>query len=253
MGLLYAPCYKRMYGRRCGRGASVDTVIYDGYTSTSGDYVFPLSKIHDKDGAAFFVQQVFDVFRSGREVCCEIGFGYGDYLFKLALANPDVIFIGFESYFPGIMSIYKMLNDTPLGNIYIYPGNVWDVLGLFPDRCILNLFMLYPDPWPRLRHHKRRMINSESLSIFSSKLTDNGLILFLSDITSYVNSIHELCMDIEDFILLEHCNRLSSMFFSDTACRFEGFSYPEFYGTKFSLKADLAMRSSMSVVCRKCV
>ncbi len=124
----------------------------------------------------------------------EIGIGMGDHFIARASANEGQFFIGFDPYLNGIANSLKLAKDYGVTNISLWPDDVdliWDKL---PDDFLSELYILFPDPWPKLRHHKRRIINPERVNRFATKIKDGGIICFASDIIDYFNYAREIIL-----------------------------------------------------------
>ena len=89
----------------------------------------------------------------------EIGFGYGENLIHLSKNNPDTLIIGCEVYEPGIASLVEKIEAGNLKNIYIYPKNIFSLFDNLKKNSFEKVFILYPDPWPKKKHFKRRLIS----------------------------------------------------------------------------------------------
>ena len=89
----------------------------------------------------------------------EIGFGYGENLIHLSKNNTEKIIIGCEVYEPGIANLVKNIEVENLENIYIYPKNIFTLFDRLEKDSIEKIFILYPDPWPKKKHFKRRLIS----------------------------------------------------------------------------------------------
>ena len=119
----------------------------------------------------------------------EIGFGYGENLIHLSKNNPDTSIIGCEVYEPGIASLVEKIESENLKNIYIYPNNVFSLFDNLEKNSFEKVFILYPDPWPKKKHFKRRLISDILLEKIRKILKKNGLIFISTDSTSYLNLI----------------------------------------------------------------
>lgn len=116
----------------------------------------------------------------------EIGFGFGDFFFVNAKNNPSKNFYGCEPHINGIISLFQKLQNQPLNNIKITNEDVRLVINKFPDNFFEKIYILFPDPWPKQKHHKRRLINTEFLDeILAKKLKLNHKIIIASDDDSY--------------------------------------------------------------------
>ena len=89
----------------------------------------------------------------------EIGFGGAEHLLWQAERNPDVTVLGVEPFLNGVSKAVKGVHDRGLANIRLHRGDARDVLDLLPDASLDCVFVLFPDPWPKTRHNKRRIIN----------------------------------------------------------------------------------------------
>ena len=93
-----------------------------------------------------------------REVWLEIGFGSGEHLVEQAKANPDVGIVGCEPFLNGVVAALAGLKRERLSNVRLRRGDAQPLIEAVPDAFFSRVFMLYPDPWPKRRHHKRRVI-----------------------------------------------------------------------------------------------
>ncbi len=93
----------------------------------------------------------------------EIGFGGGEHLAHLAGLHPEVQFIGCEPYVNGTAGLLSHINEHGLKNIRIYNDDARDLVAALPDNSLERVYILYPDPWPKARHNKRRIISTEFL------------------------------------------------------------------------------------------
>lgn len=122
----------------------------------------------------------------------EIGIGMGDHFISRASLEPSKVFIGFDPYLNGIANSLKLAKDHDVTNIALWPDDVDLILDKLPDAMLSEVYILFPDPWPKLRHHKRRIINLERLQIIAKKLRPGGFIHFASDIMDYFVSAREI-------------------------------------------------------------
>lgn len=128
-----------------------------------------------------------DLFDPPRDrVWVEIGFGSGEHLIRQATNNPEVGFIGCEPFINGVASLLRQIEDHAASNVLVYDDDARDLLEVLPDACVERLFLLYPDPWPKLRHNKRRFVSPENLDRLARVLVDGGEFRFASDIPDYV-------------------------------------------------------------------
>jgi tRNA (guanine-N7-)-methyltransferase len=120
------------------------------------------------------------------DVWLEIGFGGGEHLVGMAAAHPDVGFLGCEPFVNGVAKALAGVETSALANVRIHAGDAMQLVARLPEASIGRLFVLFPDPWPKRRHNKRRVISDESLAAFARVLRPSGALLFASDIDDYV-------------------------------------------------------------------
>ena len=121
----------------------------------------------------------------------EIGFGGGEHLAGRADLLPDHGFIGAEPFLNGVAQALAHVDGEsgrhpPLGNVRIHHGDALEVLRRVPDGTLSFLYLLHPDPWPKTRHVKRRMMNDGPLALFAAKLKPGGLFRFGTDHPVYL-------------------------------------------------------------------
>jgi tRNA (guanine-N7-)-methyltransferase len=116
----------------------------------------------------------------------EIGFGGGEHLAHQAALHPDIEMIGAEAFINGVAKLLSLIDEKALENIRIHFGDARDLLAALPDACLDRIYLLYPDPWPKARHNKRRFVNQASLAEFHRLLKPGGAFIFASDIEDYV-------------------------------------------------------------------
>jgi tRNA (guanine-N7-)-methyltransferase len=121
-----------------------------------------------------------------RRFVLEIGFGGGEHLVWQAASHPDIGFIGCEAYVNGIAKLLSAVEDQGLDNIRIHDGDARELVASLGEGSIGRIFLLFPDPWPKRRHHKRRLITSDMLAQFHRILRPGGVLRFASDSRDYV-------------------------------------------------------------------
>lgn len=119
------------------------------------------------------------------EVWLEIGFGGGEHLAHQAVLFPEVNFIGAEPFRNGVAKLLALIEENAIGNIYIHDDDVRYLLEKLPPASLSRIYVLYPDPWPKKRHHERRIVNADTLIQYHALLKPDGLFLFASDIDDY--------------------------------------------------------------------
>ena len=114
-------------------------------------------------------------------ISLEIGFGTGDILLHNALNFPNNLFVGIEYYKKGIAQLLLNIEKYNLKNIRIFYGDAFDYLKLVKTNYLDEILIMFPDPWPKRRHWKRRIINKDSVNEISRTLKPNGKVLFFTD------------------------------------------------------------------------
>ncbi|AEQ53541.1 tRNA (guanosine(46)-N7)-methyltransferase TrmB [Pelagibacterium halotolerans] len=127
------------------------------------------------------------LFPKASRIHLEIGYGGGEHLARMARENPRDGFIGCEVFTGGIGKLLETIDAEGIENIALFPDDVIKLLAVLPDASVDCLYVLYPDPWPKPRHHKRRLIQFKILAEFARVLKPAGLFRFATDIEDYAN------------------------------------------------------------------
>jgi tRNA (guanine-N7-)-methyltransferase len=135
------------------------------------------------------------------EVWLEIGFGGGEHLAHQATSLPLVNFIGAEPFRNGVAKLLAHIEAKSLTNIRVHDDDVRYLLEKLPPSSLTRILVLYPDPWPKKRHHERRIVNTETLKQFHALLKPDGALLFASDIVEYVEWTLRECREHGGFLL----------------------------------------------------
>lgn len=121
-----------------------------------------------------------------KKISFEIGFGFGDFLYEKAKVNPDQIFLGCEPHINGVVNILAKLENQPLPNIKISREDARQLLLRFDDNLFDEIYILFPDPWPKAKHFKRRLINIDLLdNLLAQKLKIGAKLIIATDHDSY--------------------------------------------------------------------
>ena len=120
------------------------------------------------------------------DVWLEIGFGGGEHIAAQAEANPQVGLIGAEPFVNGVATLLANIDERPLTNIRIFPDDVRLLLAAIEDVSIARAFILFPDPWPKLRHHRRRIVGPQTLDALARILVDGAELRLATDHPGYV-------------------------------------------------------------------
>jgi tRNA (guanine-N7-)-methyltransferase len=115
----------------------------------------------------------------------EIGFGGGENLIAEAFDHPDFGFIGCEPFLNGMAKILALIEAGANDNVRLYTGDAIDLLAWLPEASIVGVDLLYPDPWPKRRHWKRRFVQDHTVAMLARVLRPGGVFRFASDIPDY--------------------------------------------------------------------
>ena len=134
------------------------------------------------------IQEIDD----SNEAVLEIGFGNGDHLISIAQKSPKTLFVGCEPFLNGVASLLNQVDSKEIRNIRIHNGDVRHLFPEMPNAIFSEIYMLYPDPWPKKRHWKRRLINQEMFTTAQRLLKPNGKLYLASDHDTYQEWIEGL-------------------------------------------------------------
>jgi tRNA (guanine-N7-)-methyltransferase len=132
-----------------------------------------------RDPKGYFAKGVNDVW-------LEVGYGAGEHLLWQTAANPTVGFIAAEPYISGTAKLLSRLDEKQLPNLRLYEDDARDIIAALPDACIGRFFILFPDPWPKTRHHKRRFIQHDTLDAIARILKPGAELRFATDDPGYL-------------------------------------------------------------------
>lgn len=126
------------------------------------------------------------------ETWLEIGFGGGEHLAAQAALRPDVLFLGAEPFLNGLASVLRHIREQNLANVRLFAGDGRALMAALPAACVGRLFLLFPDPWPKTRHHKRRLVDATFVAEAARVLAPAGRLRFATDWTSYADQALEV-------------------------------------------------------------
>lgn len=139
------------------------------------------------------------------QVRLEIGFGGAEHLIAQAQANPRSGFIGSDAFVNAIAKALAAIDENHLDNIRLHFGDASELLDWLPDGALTRIDLLYPDPWPKRRHWKRRFVQDESLKRLARILKRGGELRFATDIADYAAYALARVMRSEDFVWTAEC------------------------------------------------
>ena len=123
--------------------------------------------------------------KNAKKLALEIGFGGGEHLAAQALHNPDTLYIGCEPYVNGVAKLLCEIQDKNIQNIRIHMGDAREVIQALPPASVDEVFILFPDPWPKTRHNKRRLVNAQTLAMLARVHKKAGRLLLATDHVDY--------------------------------------------------------------------
>lgn len=137
--------------------------------------------------------------REGRETWLEIGFGGGEHLAAQARAHRDINFIGCEPFVNGMAKLLATIDHEKLDNIRLWDDDVTKLLPTLPEGCFSRVYILYPDPWPKRRQRKRRLVSDAMLHELARVMRKGAELRFASDIDDYIGWVLARALRSSDF------------------------------------------------------
>ena len=171
------------------------------------------------------------LFPDASRIEIEIGYGGGEHLARMALQAPQTGFIGCEVFSGGIAKMLDAIVTEDIGNVRLFTDDALKLLQRLPEASVDAIYLLYPDPWPKTRHHKRRFISALTLAEVSRVLKPGGMFRFATDIEDYANWT------------LAHVLREPRLVFAPTGAASWHTPYPGWQPTRYEQKARREGRS----------
>jgi tRNA (guanine-N7-)-methyltransferase len=119
----------------------------------------------------------------------EIGFGGGEHLAAQAAAHPEIGLLGCEPFVSGVARLLWLLEAQDLSNVRVFTDDARLLMRALPDACFERIFVLFPDPWPKTRHHKRRIVNPATAAEFARLLQPGGELRLATDDMGYARAM----------------------------------------------------------------
>jgi tRNA (guanine-N7-)-methyltransferase len=132
-----------------------------------------------------------ELFGRGAPVVLEIGFGMGELTAAMAAAHPDRDFLGVEVHTPGIGNLLALVGEQGLTNVRVAHGDAMQLVHRLAPASLDAIHVFFPDPWPKARHHKRRLINPANVALLSSRLAAGGRLHCATDWPHYADAMRE--------------------------------------------------------------
>lgn len=157
-----------------------------------------------------FITEKQNFLKSSDEVIMEIGFGMGDHFLQQMRLKPNATFLGAEVYLNGVAQFLECALEAGVissvhdnNNLLLWPDDVDLLFDNIPDNSIDILYILFPDPWPKKKHNKKRMLNKQRLDTIKNKLKSKGTLIFATDIDDYFNSTYKLIDEDDDLEFID--------------------------------------------------
>jgi tRNA (guanine-N7-)-methyltransferase len=168
----------RLYGRAAGKPLS---------KTQQGRVDTLLPRISIPESEAGKLQPLALFGGEAREVWLEIGFGGGEHLAGQAAGHPDAGFLGAEPFLEGVAKLLALMEEGGLSNVRVRRGDVRHLIEQLAPRSIERVFILFPDPWPKTRHRKRRLIQPEFVAELARVMKPGARLRFATDWADYAN------------------------------------------------------------------
>jgi tRNA (guanine-N7-)-methyltransferase len=170
-------------------------------------------------------RQLLDVdgiFGEKRPLWVEVGFGGGEHLVHMAARHPGVGIIGCEPFVNGVAMLLGKIRAAAVGNLAIHPGDARDLFDVLPAGVVEKVFLNYPDPWPKARHHRRRFVTPGYLALLARVMAPGAEFRVATDIADYVRQT------------LEEVPKVGFMLVSQTG---QGAAWDDWVSTRYEQKA----------------
>jgi tRNA (guanine-N7-)-methyltransferase len=179
---------EQLYGRRKGKPLKANQLLL------MDRFLKGTSFLMTHDLKKTFGDKVYD------EYWLEIGFGGGEHIAAQAEKHPHVGFIGAEAFLNGVASLVQLINKNQLANVRILSGDGRQLLKTLPSKSVSKVIILFPDPWPKRRHHKRRLVNEHNLQEISRILASSGELRVASDHKEYIQWVLYMIKTMPQFV-----------------------------------------------------
>ena len=183
--------------------------------------------------------KIKEIFGYNCTVWLEIGFGGGEHLVSIAKKNKDIGIIGCEPYINGVAMVLPRLKEEKLSKVRIFMDDARILLEVLPDLSVARLFLLFPDPWPKIKHKERRFINKENLEILRRILRIDALIFIATDVREYAKHV------------LEVFNSTESFEWTAESARDWRTPWDDWQNTRYFNKASLSGKKSMFLIFKR--
>ncbi|MFT3972898.1 MAG: tRNA (guanine(46)-N(7))-methyltransferase TrmB [Amaricoccus sp.] len=139
------------------------------------------------------------LFPDGRPLWLEVGFGGGEHMVAQAEAHPGVGLIGCEPFVNGVAMALNHIDGAGVENIRLHAGDARDLIELLPEGGLARVFLLYPDPWPKARHVRRRFMSLENLALLARAMAPGAELRVATDIADYADHARAMAAEAPGF------------------------------------------------------
>jgi tRNA (guanine-N7-)-methyltransferase len=140
------------------------------------------------------------IFGNEQPVILEIGFGNGDSLAQMAKGNPGLNYLGIEVHRPGVGHLLYLIEEQDIENLRIMSEDAVEIIrNQIPEQALTGVQLFFPDPWPKKKHHKRRIVQAEFVKLIASRLKPGGFFHMATDWENYAEHMLEVMSAAEDF------------------------------------------------------
>jgi tRNA (guanine-N7-)-methyltransferase len=140
------------------------------------------------------------IFGNEQPVILEIGFGNGDSLAQMAKGNPGLNYLGIEVHRPGVGHLLYLIEEQGIENLRIMSEDAVEIIrNQIPEQALTGVQLFFPDPWPKKKHHKRRIVQAEFVKLIASRLKPGGFFHMATDWENYAEHMLEVMSAAEDF------------------------------------------------------
>ena len=162
------------------------------------------------------IQEIEDLSKQFDKCYLEIGFGNAENIIFQATNNPSYLFIGSEVYMSGIGTLVSVIKENNINNVKIFSDDIRLLLDQSPKKIFDSVIIICPDPWPKEKHHKRRLINESFLKMIHDFMKDDSNVYISTDWENYAEGISELFKENKLFK-----PSLNKSFYKDSLSKFE--------------------------------
>lgn len=196
-----------LYGRKVlsfvRRSARLDARLQRAWDAYADTYLLKINagegSLDVRDGFVFDQAYIRKTWGNGNPLIVEIGSGQGENVVAAAAAHPETNFLALEVYDPGVAHTMLLAGKQGLENLRIAQVNAPELFKAAADGSIAEVWTFFPDPWPKMRHHKRRIVQPELAADIHRALAEGGVWRIATDIEDYALHVHEVMDGLGDF------------------------------------------------------